>query len=247
MLRAFGDGLFGEQYGHGRAKVLALPGWMRPRSDFRHVLADLDAIALDLPGFGGASPEPAAPPQPLGAGGFVSLVAPVLEMCAPDVVVVGHSVGGRVAVGLAAAHPDRIGALVLTGVPRLVATEPAKGPTRRYRAARWLHRHGLMSAGRMEALRRRRGSTDYANASPTMRAVLVAAVNEDYEHQLGQLECPVELVWGDDDTAAPLAMAQQAADLLGERASLTVLTGAGHLTPLTAPDALRAAVTAHLA
>src|SRR5436305_1627901 len=61
--------------------------------------------------------------------------------------------------------------------------------------------------------------------------------------------CPVELVWGDDDTAAPLAVAQAAADRLGRGpapastpAHLTVLPGAGHLTPLTAPDALAAAV-----
>ena len=101
----------------------------------------------------------------------------------------------------------------------------------------------------MEALRQKYGSEDYRLATGVMRAVHVRAVNETYEEPLGQLRCPVELVWGDDDTAAPLAVAQAAADRLGRGpapastpAHLTVLPGAGHLTPLTAPDALAAAV-----
>ena len=69
MLRAFGDALFGEQFGASPAKVLALPGWMRQRKDFDGVLDGLDAIALDLPGFGGASPEP---PTAMDAAGYAA-------------------------------------------------------------------------------------------------------------------------------------------------------------------------------
>jgi pimeloyl-ACP methyl ester carboxylesterase len=72
--------------------------------------------------------------------------------------------------------------------------------------------------------------------------VLVRSLGESLDTQLKALSCPVELVWGDDDTAAPLAQAEQAASLAGGGAQLTVCPGAGHLTPLTAPDALRAAV-----
>ena len=98
---------------------------MRQRKDFDGVLDGLDAIALDLPGFGGASPEPAAA---MDAAGYADAVAPALDACAPGVVVLGHSFGGRVAVNLAATHPDRVGALVLTGVPRLVAPAQASTP-----------------------------------------------------------------------------------------------------------------------
>ena len=37
-------------------------------------------------------------------------------------VVVGHSFGGRIAVCLAALYPDRVGSLVLTGVPLVKQT-----------------------------------------------------------------------------------------------------------------------------
>ena len=98
----------------------------------------------------------------------------------------------------------------------------------------------------MEALRRQRGSDDYRNATGVMRDTLVIAVNEHYEDELPAVGCPVELVWGDDDTAAPLAMAERAVSLFGAGATLTIVPGAGHLTPLTAAPALRAALDRHL-
>ncbi len=243
MLRALNDGLFGEQFGEEPAAVLALPGWMRSRRDFAQVLDGYDALALDLPGFGGASPEPAAA---TGAAGYADLVAPALDACAARVVVLGHSFGGRVAVNLAATRPDRVAALVLTGVPRLVAPDTVPSPSAGYRLLRWLHRRGIVSDDRMEALRRQRGSDDYRNATGVMRDTLVIAVNEHYEDVLPAVICPVELVWGDDDTAAPLTIAERAVSLFGAGATLTIVPGAGHLTPLTAAPALRAALDRHL-
>jgi pimeloyl-ACP methyl ester carboxylesterase len=243
MLRALGDDLFAEQHGASPARILALPGWMRPRADFRVVLDGYDALALDLPGFGGASPEP---PSAIGAAGYASAVAPALDACAERVVVLGHSFGGRVAVNLAVLRPERVAALVLTGVPRLVEPEQTGAPSTGFRLVRWLHRQGVVSDARMEAWRRTRGSDDYRAATGVMRDVLVIAVNEHYEALLPRVACPVELVWGDDDTAAPITVAQRAAPLFGHGATLTIVPGAGHLTPLTAAPALRAALERHL-
>ena len=244
MLKSFADGaLFGETIGSGAPRVLALHGWRRDRSDFRRALDGLDALTLDLPGFG-ASPPPS---EAWGAAGYAAALAPVLESFDAPPVVLGHSFGGRVAVHLAASTPDRVGALVLTGVPLLrpAAADGAASAGRKaplaFRVARSLHRRGLFPDERMEALRRRHGSADYRAASGVMRDVLVRVVNETYEEQLRAVRCPVELVWGDDDTAAPLDVAERAAAMLGDRATLTVLPGAGHLTPSTAPDALRMA------
>ncbi len=160
--------------------------------------------------------------------------------------VVGHSFGGRVAVRLAATRPERLAALVLTAAPlvRRPDATPAK-PSPAFRAGRFLHRRGLLGEATMERLRRRYGSADYAKAQGVMRQVLVRVVGETYEEQLAAITCPVELVWGDDDSDVPLSVAEAASTLLAS-ARLTVVPGAGHLTPLTAPDALRAAVERHL-
>jgi len=243
MLKVLCDGcLFGARHGTGRPRVLALHGWGRSHRDFDGVLDGLDALAVDLPGFGASPPPPAA----WGSEEYAACVACVLDELESPAVVVGHSFGGGVSVHLAAASPGRVGALVLTGVPRLCAGDGRRpAPALAYRIGRALHRRRLLGDERMEALRRRYGSVDYATAIGVMRQVHVRAVNEDHEAVLGRLACPVELVWGEDDTAAPVGVARCAAKRIAD-ARLTTLTGAGHMTPLTAAGDIRAAIERHL-
>lgn len=248
MLQTFGNDLFGESVGHTPSTVLALPGWMRQRSDFRNVLGGLDAVALDLPGFGGASPEPASGG---GAARYAELVTPALMACAMPTVVVGHSFGGRVAVHLAARYPERIAALVLTGVPLLRRDDrPPPKVSLAHRVARWANRVSIVSDERMEARRRRHGSEDYRNASGVMRQVLVSVVQETYEEQLRVIAAAgiaVWMVWGADDDAVPVSTATRAAQILGPSTHVDIIAGAGHLLPLQRPEALRAAIDAALA
>ena len=240
MLRAFAAGrFFGDTFGDGRPDVLALHGWRRTHRDFAAVLDGVDALAVDLPGFG-ATPEP---PEPWGSAEYADALSPLLDELALPCVVLGHSFGGRVAVHLAAARPDAVKALVLTGVP-LRRTSGSATPPLKYRFVRALHRRGVVSDARMDEYRQRYGSEDYRAAKGVMRDVFVRVVNETYDDQLPRITCPVELVWGADDTAAPLAAAKWAADVLAD-AKLTVHEGAGHLTPLTVPQELRAAVERH--
>lgn len=247
VLSAFASGrLFGASHGSGRPSVLALHGWGRTSADFDAVLQDIDAVALDLPGFG-ATP---APPEAWGAARYAEEVAVVLDEMAIPVVVVGHSFGGRVAVHLAAAEPERVAALVLTGVPLMKepggSTKPRRSPLQ-YRVARALHRRGILPDDRMEALRRRHGSADYRAATGVMRDVLIRAVNESYEEQLDTISCPVELVWGEDDAEVRLAVAEAAGVRLSGAVKLTVVAGAGHFTPRTASGELREAIARGLA
>jgi pimeloyl-ACP methyl ester carboxylesterase len=97
----------------------------------------------------------------------------------------------------------------------------------------------------MEALRQKRGSTDYRAANGVMRDVLVKVVNESYEPQLRSLSVPVVLLWGADDRDVPVAVAERALRLIREGggvAELEVLPGVGHLVPIEAPEDVRRVV-----
>ena len=244
MLSALPGGLLGGRYGQPPAAVVALHGWRRTHADFDAVLDGVDGAAPDLPGFGAAAP-------PDRSWGSAEYAEAVLALCSegPPVVLAGHSFGGKVAVALAAAHPDRVKALVLTGAPVLrPPDQPRPRPPAAYRLARTLNRLGLVSDARLEARRRQRGSEDYRAATGVMRDVLVRSIAEMdeglYRQALAAITCPVELVWGALDTAAPPSVAAEVARL-APAARVTVLDGVGHLTPTDAPAALRAAIDRH--
>jgi pimeloyl-ACP methyl ester carboxylesterase len=79
-----------------------------------------------------------------------------------------------------------------------------------------------------------------------MRDILVTVINESYEPQLGRIMSPVHLLWGADDTEAPVRVAEAAMSLLAD-SSLEVLPGVGHFVPIEAPGALGKAIDGALA
>jgi pimeloyl-ACP methyl ester carboxylesterase len=254
MLKSLAGGaLFGEVWGSGTPEVLVLHGWARTHADFAAVVGPssprgaLATLAPDLPGFGSTP----APPTAWGAADYAGALVPLLEeeTAGRPVVVLGHSRGGCIAVALAAARPDLVRGLVLTGAPLLPRPGPARKPAAGFRWARRLHRVGLLHEETMEKYRKRYGSADYRNADGIMRDVFVRLVNERYDEELAALAAahtnPVALVWGEDDPEVPLAVAEALAGRI-PGATLSVWPGAGHLTPLTVPDALRTAVESAL-
>lgn len=237
-LSSFASGhLFGVRHGQGRPWVLALHGWQRSHRDFDAVLDGFDAIALDLPGFGATPP----PPSAWSTAEFAATIAPVLDEMADSVVIIGHSFGGKVSVHLAAVHPDRVSAQVLTGVPLTRPPGPRRRAPRSFRIGRTLRRAHLISDGRMEALRRKYGSADYRNAAGILRPILVKSINEDSLAPLAAYPNPVELVWGATDGDVPVVVAQIAVDHCA-RGHLEIVPGVGHMTPQSAPTALRSAL-----
>jgi pimeloyl-ACP methyl ester carboxylesterase len=245
VLRTFADGrLFGSVTGPDAPRVLALHGWARTHRDFDRVVAPetgapLAALALDLPGFG-ASPPPA---EVWGAADYARAVGVVLDDVDVPVVLLGHSFGGRVALHLANQRPESVRALVLTGVPFLHAAGRKARVAPAYKLIRTLHRMKMVSDDAMEAARQRFGSADYRAAQGIMRQVHVRSVNETYEEQLDAVRCPVHLIWGADDTAAPLEMAERALARVAQ-GDLAVYPGVGHMTPLLIPGPLHDAVVA---
>ena len=215
--------------------MIALHGWARSGADFAAIVEGLDALAIHLPGFG-ITPEP---PTAWGSEQYADDLASALAG-QPPVVIVAHSFGGRVAVRLAAKHPELVRGIVLTGVP-LVRLHAAPKAAASYRLVRWLAKRGLVTQKTLEAQRHKHGSADYRAAQGVMRDVMVRVVGENYDEDLARITAPVRMVWGENDTAAP-ADAGLAASRLVTRARFRAVPGAGHLME----GALRTAVREEL-
>ena len=241
MLKAYADGtIFGERFGTGPPTVIGLHGWGRSWTDFRPVFEGLDALSVDLPGFG-ASP---LPPEVWGAREYAKALTAVVDAIGTRVTIIGHSRGGVIAAVLATMRPEQVKCLVLTGAP-LLRSHPSRKSPLPFRIARALHNNGLISEEQIERQRAKFGSADYRAASGQLRQILVKMVNESFEEELAKIQCPVRLIWGSADSAVPLQVAEDAKALLVRaEVSLQVLNGIGHDTPALAAGALRSAIDA---
>ena len=238
------------QRGDGSALVL-LHGWGATGELFAPILDALAPgrrlIVPDLPGFGGT----AAPPEAWGAGDYAAWVVALLDRLGVSRAdVLGHSHGGRVAIAMAAEHPERVHRLVLTssaGV-RAQRTLRHRFDVRMYKAlrrlekARWMPR-GLRASARSRA--ERRGSDDYRAASGVLRATLVRLVNEDLTPLLPRVKAPSLLIWGDRDTETPLSAARLMERSIPD-AGLVVFEGAGHFAYLEQPGRFARIVDVYL-
>lgn len=239
MLSAYLDGtLFGERVGDD-PHVLALHGWGRDHRDFDQVLRDIPSIRLDLPGFG-ASPVPDEAPT---SRRVARLLMPLVDELSDPKIILGHSYGGRVALRLAAERDD-VAHVVLVGTPVIRRVAPGKA-SRAFRLIRRAHDLGLVSDERMEAARQKYGSADYRAATGVMREALVSVVGESYDDALEAITCPVTLITGELDTAAPPDVQHEAAGKLA-RGQAQVVPNVGHLMGPEHGEVIRAALEAAL-
>ncbi len=98
---------------------------------------------------------------------------------------------------------------------------------------------------RLDARRAKAGSSDYASASPMMRRILSRCVNEDLSSVLPSIKAPTLLIWGENDTATPIADAKKMERLIPD-AGLVSFAGCGHYSFLDNPRQFEAVLKSFL-
>jgi pimeloyl-ACP methyl ester carboxylesterase len=215
--------------------VFLLHGWGSNLTLFAGVAAIIarkyTVVSLDFPGCGGT----AEPAQSWGMDDYTRFTSAfIASFGSDDVIVLGHSHGGRVAIRLATdpGLPFHVSKLVLVDSAGILPKRTAGYHLRvkAYKTGKKVLDWTPVKALFPEALaefQQSMGSTDYAAASPVMRASLVKVVNADLEPLLPQISAETLLVWGENDADTPLSDGQTM-----ERAipgsGLVVLPGAGH-------------------
>lgn len=206
------------QYGEGK-DIILLHGWgqniemMQPLGN--PLSKKYRVTIIDFPGFGD-SEEPKFAWTMYDYALLIEEIVKRLNIKKP--IVMGHSFGGRVAIRYSADHP--IEKLVLFGSPCIRTKQNLSLKVRLLKKLKTLP--GLNQLG--EKMKKYIGSRDYKAASPMMRQILVNTVNEDLSIYARQIEEPTLLIWGEQDTEAPINDAKDLESIM-EDAALIVLPG----------------------
>ena len=202
---------------------------------------------LDMPGFG-QSPEP---PAIWTVDDYTHMVEELIITLGLDkVILVGHSFGGRVTIQLAAARPELVDALVLVDAAGIKPRRSLRYYYKVY-SFKLIKKviHSFFPAKKAEELinklRNKRGSSDYNNASQRMKAIMSRVVNLDLTPCLHKIKSPTLLVWGENDTATPLADAKLMEKIIPD-AGLVVFPGCGHYSFLENPGQFAAVLHSFL-
>lgn len=246
--------VFGKEDG---PPILMLHGWGSSAELMRPAAAGLETTFrihnVDLPGHG-KSPQP---PDEWGAPEYAEIIDTYAKQNnLSDIPVIAHSNGGRISLYMAS--DDRYNDLF----SRLLLIAPSGIKPKRslswYLKTAWIRlikfpftilpqrfrEHGLNWL-RTTIYWRLAASTDYQNTSGVMRGTFVKTVTHHLDNQVGKIEKPTLIIWGDkDDQISKDQMERLHAAI--SNSELSIFPGAGHYAYLDAPADYQATASSFL-
>lgn len=216
--------------------ILLLHGWGGSTESFlpvfNHLKKDFKVYALDFPGFG-KSPQPQ---EVWGVYEYAEMTKKFIDkMGIEEIVLIGHSFGGRISIILANKYPDLFKKIVLVDSAGIIPKRGLKyyGKVYSFKTLKLLYRLAFFwmpQEKKMENFYKKFGSKDYQNAG-NMRRILVKVVNEDLRGLLKGIKASTLLIWGRDDDATPVYMGEIMEREIND-SGLVVLENAGHFSYL---------------
>lgn len=228
---------YAEQGRRGGPTLLMLHGITDTWRSFEPVLPwlppDWHVISMTQRGHGGSSAAPSYRTRDFAADAAAVIAA--LEL--PPVVVVGHSMGAANALRTAIDHPAAVRGVVAAGafasfsdkaelvdfIEGQILTLGEQVPHELAEAFQRDTIAGPVAPGLLETM------VDECLRTPaaTWRGAFAALLEDDFTAELGRIEVPVFLPWGDADAFAPEADQQRLQQTL-PRATRSVYAGVGH-------------------
>ncbi|PYZ93856.1 alpha/beta hydrolase [Salipaludibacillus keqinensis] len=217
--------------GEGK-EVILLHGWGANIQAFAPIHQNLEknfkVYSLDLPGFG----ESTEPPEQWGIKDYTEVLRQFIEKIGiTKPILMGHSFGGRMSICYSATYKD---------VEKVILVDSA-GIKPKRKASYYLKVYTFKTAKNvlklpglnrysdqiLSKVKKMLGSSDYKSASGVMQQTMVKVVNEDLQHLMPEIDVPTLLVFGENDTATPVADGKRMEELI-PNAGLVVLKNAGH-------------------
>lgn len=209
--------------------ILILHGWGQNKNVWNDFISKFDGvsvIALDLPGFGD---EPLISNE-WGVPEYADWVeSKISELKLNNVILLGHSFGGRISSYLASKRPVWLKALILTASPSIYRPSlSTKLKIRKYKILKWVAK----MLGR-EYRKQQTGNSELANAdSEGLGKIFRKVVPFDQTEELKMINVPTLLLWGEKDDAVPLSIAREMNELIKSgnsyQTNLEIITDSGH-------------------
>lgn len=211
------------QYGNKDGyNVVLLHGWgqniemMNPIG--KGLEKDFYITVIDLPGFGKSK----EPPYGYTIYDYYEVLDEILNnLNIENPILIGHSFGGSISIIYAAKR--KVKKLVLLASPFRRSSKKNSFKVKLLKICKKIPVVKELE----DYMKTKIGSSDYRNASPLMKKVLVNVVNEDISEYLKQIKCPTLLIWGTEDTAVKLEDAKYAESIMKD-AGLVVYEGCTH-------------------
>ncbi len=237
--------------------LVFLHGWGSNLRVFDSIISDLKAdyniYAIDLSGFGN-SPEP---DNDWSIYDYADMVKSfILKENIQNPIILGHSFGGRLGIILSNSqnNPSSKNKNDTLSIKKLVLINsagiiPKRSFSYKYKVGKYKFIKKIKNLKIVDfafgdiisAYMSKAGSSDYKRASQRMKNILKLAVNEDLSHLMPDINIPTLLIWGDKDTATPLADGQKMSSLI-PNSKLVVFEDATHYSFLDKPQEFKNAL-----
>lgn len=203
--------------------IVILHGWGQNGQTWAGLAEKLgsSATSIDLPGFGN---EPMVADN-WGIPEYATWVEKKIK-AKKDLVILGHSFGGRIAAEIAARKPVNLKGLVLSGAPCLY--RPSLSTSAKIKIYKILKQFVPPSTRRMVY------SRDLKEAGK-LEQIFRKTVVHDQTKQLKKIKVPTLIVWGNKDNEVPLAIGQEMHRLIS-KSELKIIEGAGHNSYFDKPE-----------
>jgi pimeloyl-ACP methyl ester carboxylesterase len=221
--------------------IVMLHGWGADLSSFDGLALELARqyrlVRVDLPGFG-ASEQPGVDWR---VQDYAEFVRRFLQKIGVDEVrvLLGHSFGGRIsikAVGESLVIPKKLILVDSAGVKESssMRNNVYKAVAKTGKIITAIPPFSALRGRLRKTLYSSAGSTDYLNAG-RMKQIFLNTINEDLLPDAARISVPTLLIWGETDTATPLAQGKLLASRIAGSV-LHVIPGAGHYSFIDKPQ-----------
>jgi pimeloyl-ACP methyl ester carboxylesterase len=241
-----------EDEGAGSPALVFLHYWGGSSRTWRHVVSalapDFRTIAIDQRGWGRSD----APDAGYALADLADDAEGVIAALALDrAILVGHSMGGKVAQLLASRRPSWLAGLVLVApspptplaLPPGVRQEMVGAYTTRDRIIATVEQ--VLAAAPLAPADLEAVVSDSLRGAPAAKAAWpLAASQEDITHAVGDIAVPTLVLSGEEDRVDPPSVLREALLPRIRNAVLRLLPDVGHLSPLEAPTAVADAIRA---